>query len=192
MSGQVVHGNRMARFVNGRLLQILPGLDPALLGRSCGDLHQRFVQILHRQHRAILPGCQDGRLIEQIAQICTGEACSGTGHGFQIYRGIQPLALGVDLQDFFPPLHIRTAHMNLPVKPSRTQQRRVQNIRPVRRSQNDHTLRPTEAVHFHQQLVQGLLFFIMAAAQAGATLAAHSINFIDENDSRCYFLRLIE
>ena len=60
--------------------------------------------------------------------------------------------------------------MNLPVKPSRTQQRRVQNIRPVRRSQNDHTLRPTEAVHFHQQLVQGLLFFIMAAAQAGATL----------------------
>ena len=49
-----------------------------------------------------------------------------------------------------------------------------------------------EAVHFHQQLVERLFAFIVPAAQACATLAAHGIDFIDENDRRRRALGLIE
>jgi hypothetical protein len=39
-----------------------------------------------------------------------------------------------------------------------------------------------EAVHFCQNLVQGLLSFIVSAAQAGAASAADTVEFIDENN----------
>jgi hypothetical protein len=48
----------------------------------------------------------------------------------------------------------------------------------------------SKAVHFHQQLVEGLLALVMAAAQAGAAVAAHGIDFIDENDAGRVFLAL--
>ena len=49
-----------------------------------------------------------------------------------------------------------------------------------------------KAVHFHQQLVQGLFPFVVSAADAGAAVAADCVNFIDKDNRRSVFLRLIE
>ena len=49
-----------------------------------------------------------------------------------------------------------------------------------------------ETVHFHQQRVQRLFAFVVPAAQAGSAMAAHGVNFIDENDARRVFLALFE
>src|SRR5260370_33790102 len=49
-----------------------------------------------------------------------------------------------------------------------------------------------EAVHFHQQLVEGLFALIMTAAQTGPAMPADRIDFIDEYDARSVLLRLLE
>ena len=78
------------------------------------------------------------------------------------------LALGVDLQDLLPAPDVGQAHVHLPVEPTGPQQRRVQHIRPVGGRQDHHTFVSGKAVHLHQQLIQGLLPLVMAAAQARA------------------------
>lgn len=40
-----------------------------------------------------------------------------------------------------------------------------------------------EAVHLSQQLVDGLLALVVAATQAGTTLAADSVDLINEDDA---------
>jgi hypothetical protein len=49
-----------------------------------------------------------------------------------------------------------------------------------------------EAVHLDQQLVQRLLALVVAAAEAGAAMAADRIDFVDEDDARRVLLRLLE
>ena len=58
----------------------------------------------------------------------------------------------------------------------------IRDSHPVGSGQNDDTLVGRKAVHFHQKLVQGLLTLVMAAAQAGAALAAHGVDLIDKDD----------
>ena len=84
------------------------------------------------------------------------------------------------LQDIFPAAHIRSPHADLTVKTPRTENRRIQDIHTVGRRHNDDAFIHTEAIHFHKQLIQGLLPFIMAAAHAGASASCHSVNFIDK------------
>ena len=49
-----------------------------------------------------------------------------------------------------------------------------------------------EAVHFHQQLVQGLFALVVTAAQARAAMAAHGVDLIDEHDAGAVALGLLK
>ena len=49
-----------------------------------------------------------------------------------------------------------------------------------------------ETVHLHQNLVERLFAFVVAAAKASATMAAHSVNFIDKDDTGAVSLGLLE
>ena len=49
-----------------------------------------------------------------------------------------------------------------------------------------------EAVHLDQQLVQRLLALVVAAAEAGAALAADRVDLVDEDDARAVLLGLLE
>ena len=49
-----------------------------------------------------------------------------------------------------------------------------------------------EAVHFDQHLVQRLLAFVVAAAQAGAAVAADGVDLVDEDDAGRTLLGLLE
>jgi hypothetical protein len=41
-----------------------------------------------------------------------------------------------------------------------------------------------EAVHLDQELVEGLLALVVAAAEARAAMTAHGIDLVDEDDAR--------
>ena len=82
----------------------------------------------------------------------------------QIDRVIQLLILGMDLQNLLTALHVGMTHMDLTVKTTGTQQSGIENIGAVGCGKDDDTFGLAEAVHLYQQLVQGLLLFIMAAA----------------------------
>ncbi len=81
------------------------------------------------------------------------------------------------------PAHVGQRYDDLAVETAGAQQRGIEHIRTVGRGDDDNALVAFEAVHFDQQLVQGLLALIVTAAEAGATMAAHRVDFIDEYDT---------
>src|SRR5690606_2222564 len=92
----------------------------------------------------------------------------------------------------FAALQVGTVHDNLPVETAGAQQRRVEDVRTVRRGDQDDPAPGVEAVHFHEQLVAGLLAFVVAAAHAGAAVAANRVDLVDEDDRGGVGLGLLE
>jgi hypothetical protein len=72
------------------------------------------------------------------------------------------------------------------------QQRRVEHVRAVGGGDDDDALVALEAVHLDQQLVQRLLALVIAAAQAGAAMAADRVDLVDEDDAGRVLLGLLE
>ena len=77
-------------------------------------------------------------------------------------------------------------------KPPGPQQRRIQYIRPVGRRHQDDAFVGFEAVHLDEELVQRLLALVVTAPEPGAAMTANGVDFVDENDTRCVLLRLLE
>ena len=98
----------------------------------------------------------------------------------------------VDLQDLLAATDVGQRHHDLAVEAARTQQRGVEHVGTVGRGDHDDALARLEAVHLDQHLVQGLLAFVVAAAQAGATLAADRVDFVDEDDAGRMLLGVLE
>ena len=88
----------------------------------------------------------------------------------------------VDLQDRLPPGPVGQPHRHLPVEAARPQQGRVQHVRAVGGRDHDDAGLVVEAVHLHQQLVEGLLPLVVAPAQPGAPLAADRVDLVHEDD----------
>jgi hypothetical protein len=80
----------------------------------------------------------------------------------------------------------------LPVEASRAQQRRVQDVGPVRRRHDDYADVGFETVHLDEHLVQRLFALVIASAQACATVPADGVDFVDEDDAGRALLRLLE
>ena len=87
-------------------------------------------------------------------------------------------------EDLFAAFKVGQADDDLTVETTRTQQRGVKDVRAVGRSDDDNAFITFEAVHFHEQLVQGLFAFVVSATETGATLAADGVDFVDEDDAR--------
>ena len=81
---------------------------------------------------------------------------------------------------------------DLAVEAARAQQRRVEDVRAVGGGDHDHVGVRVEAVHLDQDLVQGLLALVVAAAEAGAALPADGVDLVDEDDAGRVPLRLVE
>ena len=95
-------------------------------------------------------------------------------------------------KNFFSCLYVGQVNNYLSVKSAGTQQRAVKNVGSVRRRHDDDALVFLKAVHLNQQLVQGLLSFVVSAAETGTSLSAHRVDFVDEHDARSIFLCLVE
>ena len=98
----------------------------------------------------------------------------------------------MDVEDFQSPLDVGPRDHHLTIEAPGTQQRRVKNVRTVGGGNQDDPFVGLEAVHLHQQLVQGLLPLVVAAAETGAAMTAHGVYFVDEDDARGVFLPLDE
>ena len=94
---QGVHHHGVPRLVVGRQLPLVLGDDPAPLLRSGDDLDLRRFQVLHGDEPLVLSGGQQGRLVDQILQICAGKAGGAPGQLPQVHVLGEGLALGVDL-----------------------------------------------------------------------------------------------
>ena len=107
-----------------------------------------------------------------------------------------PLSSGLPLvwtlQDLDAALHVRAVEDDLAVEAAGPQERRVEHVGPVRGGDDDDVRVRVEAVHLDEDLVEGLLALVMAAAQAGAALASDRVDLVDEDDARRIALGLVE
>ena len=82
--------------------------------------------------------------------------------------------------------------IDLAVEAAGTQQRRIEHVGPVGGGDQDDALVRLEAVHLDQQLVERLLALVVAAAEAGAAVAADRVDLVDEDDAGRVLLGLLE
>ena len=97
-------------------------------------------------------------------------------------------------QDGLTASQIRLVDDDLTVEAAGPQERLIEHLRTVRRRHDDDALRRVEAVHFGQELVQGLLPLVVAADEPGAARArlADRVELVDEDDARGLVLGLLE
>src|SRR5207248_964588 len=86
----------------------------------------------------------------------------------QVDTAVERDLLRVNPQDLLAPLDIGAADGHLTIEPARTQQRRIENVRPVRRRDDDDAGADGEPVHFDEQLIERLLALFVAERIAAA------------------------
>ena len=106
--------------------------------------------------------------------------------------GRHRLAARVHLEDLVAAGEVGGVDADLPVEAARAQQRRVEDVGPVGGRDQDDAAADVEAVHLDEQLVEGLLALVVAAAHAGAAVPADGVDLVDEDDRRGVLLGLLE
>ena len=96
------------------------------------------------------------------------------------------------LENFFAAQNIGVRNNDLTVKTSWSQQGRVQHIRTVRRSNQDHTLIGLKTIHFNKELVKSLFAFVITAAETGTAMPTNGVNFVNKDDAGRIFLTLFK
>ena len=87
------------------------------------------------------------------------------------------------LEDRFPAAHVRPVQDHPPVKTTRTEQCWVQDVGPIGGGDNDDVGIGIKAIHLDQDLIERLLPFVVATAQACAAVTPDSINFVHKDDA---------
>jgi len=98
----------------------------------------------------------------------------------------------VHLQNGFAPLEVRSVEHHTAVKATWAEQGRVEDIRAVGGSDDNHVRVSAETIHLYQELVEGLFAFVMTAAKTCPAVATYRVDFINKDDTRRMLFRLAE
>src|SRR5205814_8836209 len=105
------------------------------------------------------------------------------GQDVEIYVVGNGNLLHVHAEHFLAAAHIRQADNHAAVEAPGAKERRVQHVGPVGGCDENDAVVRFEAVHLDQELLQGLLALVVAAAQASAATAADRVDFVDADDA---------
>ena len=155
-------------------------------------LVQRLQKIDLRHLGPVAPRGIERGLVAQVLQVGPAEAGRQARQRGQVHVGGERQVAAVDAQDPLAAVALGQGHLHLAVEATGAQQRRVEHVGPVGRRQHDHLLPLVEAVHLHQQLVEGLLPFVVGAEGVGAATARHRIQLVDKDNGGGRLLRLGE
>ena len=120
--------------------------------------------------------------VHEVREVGTAHAGCPAGDHVDADVGRDLLVLEVHLQDLDPLFLRGERDHDLAVEAARAQQRGVEDVGPVRGREHHDALGRLEAVHLGEHLVEGLLAFVVAAAEPGAALAADRVDLVDEDD----------
>ena len=182
----------VAAFVIGGQHLLFVGHDQRL---ALGAHHHLVLGVLElglRHHALVAARRHQGRLVDQVGQVGAGEAGRAARDGLQVHVRRQRHLAHVHLQDVLAADHVRVRHHHLAVEAAGAQQRRIEHVGPVGGGDQDDAFVGLEAVHLDQQLVERLLALVIAAAEAGAAMAADRVDFVDEDDAGRVLLGLLE
>ena len=165
--------------------------------RAAFGTHHDFVlgalKVFHIHQPFGLAGGEQRRFIDEVGQIRAGKAGRAARQNHRVDAVLINGHLAhVHFQDLFAPANVGQRDDHLTVKAPRAHQRRVEHVRTVGGGNHDDAGLPLKTIHFHQQLVQRLFAFIVAAAHAGTALAAYGVDFVDKDDAGRVFFRLVK
>ena len=181
------HQGMPALVVGGDLL-LLVVHQPGPLLRPRDNSVDRLVQRAGIDDLAVITGGEQRCLVEDVGEVGAGESGCAARDRKQVHVVAEWLAAGVHLQDLVPAFEVGRLDRDLPVEPARTQQRGVEDVRPVRRRDEDHVGLDVEAVHLDQQLVQRLLALVVTAAKPCSAMASDGVDLVDEDDGGAFSL----
>jgi hypothetical protein len=143
----------------------------------------------------VAPRAEQRGLVDEQGQVGAGHAGRGGGDRLEVGAVGERHAARVDLEDLEPPVAVRRMYGDAPVEAAGAQQRLVEDLRAVRRAQDDQVRVGLEAVHLREDLVQRLLALVVAAAHPADVAragAADRIELVDEDDRRRRLVGLLE
>src|SRR6185312_2245975 len=151
-----------------------------------------LLEFAHGDDLLVAPCGEDGGLVHEVREIGAAEAGRCLGEDAEHDVVGDGLALGVDVEDRLAALDVGRVEDDFAVETARPQECGVEDVGPVRGGDDDYVRARIEAVHFDEDLVQGLLAFVVASAEPGAALAANGVDFVDEDDAWRVFLGLVQ
>ncbi len=131
------------------------------------------------------PRREQSGLVDEVRQVGPDHARSRGGDSAQVDIRAERDRAGVYLEDLLSALAVGRLNGDATVEPARAEQGLVEHVGPVRGCDHDHAGRRVEPVHLGEDLVQGLLPLVVAAAEAGragGTRAADRVELVDEHD----------
>ena len=170
----------MPRFMICGYALVPLGDDPGLLLSAYAGLYEGLLDIHPAYGIPALYGSLYGSLIEDIFQIRSRGACSGPGQPVKIHVIIESLVAAMELKYLLPGLDIGLADSYLAVKTPGPHDGRVEYVHPVGGSHDYDALVLGKAIHLHQELVEGLLPFIVRASESRASSPRYRIYLVYE------------
>ena len=192
VAGNVRRDQRVARLVECDHLALAADQQAALALRPGHHAVDGFLDFGLGDALLAAPRGENRRLVEQVRQLRAGEARRLLGDRAQVDLFGERLAAHMHRQDLFAPFHVGRVENHPAVEAAGAQQRRVEDVGAVGRGDDDHVGVGVEAVHLDQNLVQRLLAFVVAAADARAALPPDRVDLIDEHDAGRVALGLLE
>ena len=168
------------------------GDEPAAPLGSGHHAVDRLFELVHADLVETAPAGEQRGFVHEVREIGAGEARRATRDDREVDTVRERLAARVHRQDRLAAFEIGTVDDDLAIEATRPEQRRIEDVRTVRRREQDHAGLRVEAVHLHEQLVQRLLPLVVTTADAAATMAADRVDLVHEHDRRCRGLRLRE
>ncbi len=187
-----VADERVAHLVVGRDPLLLLGEQARLLLGAGDHAHDPFLEIVLLDHLLAVARCEERRLVDEVREVGAGEARRPGGERVEVDLGRERLALRVHLEDLAAAVAVGPVDDDLPVEAAGAKQRRVEDVGPVRGGDQDDVVLHLEAVHLDEELVQRLLALVVAAAEAGAAMAADGVDLVHEDDAGVRLLGLLE
>ena len=183
-----------------RVAGLVDGGDPLLvLGddhRAALGAHQDLVlgvlEVGHANDLLVEARGVERRLVHQVRQVGAAEARRAAREHLDVHVVGQRNLLRVNDEDALAALHVGPVDDDAAIEAARTQERRIEHVRTVRRGNEDDAFVRLEAVHLDEQLVQRLLALVVAAAETRAAMTADGVDLVDEDDAGRVLLALFE
>src|SRR6266480_2852277 len=156
------------------------------------DLVLGTLELVHADDALVGARGEQRRLVDEIGEVRARETGCAARDQRRLHVVGERHAAHVHAQNLLTAAHVGQRHDDLAVEAPRAQQRRIEHVGTVGRRDDDDALVALEAVHFHQQLIEGLLALVVTAAEARAAVPADGVDLIDEDDAGSVLLRLLE
>ena len=165
---------------------------PLLLFESGGDPLDTLVEFLHAHRRLIVAGGEQSRLVDEIGEIRPTEAGGDSRHLLEVDRWVELHVGHVNPQDRLASADVGPIDEHVAIEAAGAEQGRIERFGTVRGGHHDHAGVAAEAVHLHEEGVEGLLAFVVAAHHARAAGLAEGVEFVDEDDAGGFRFGLLE